>query len=165
LKFLKTLFLLVILTLTFNYCSTDEEVPIEESEEYGYLSLQLALEIEELSAARVAEVNTDNFIVSIHDAADGSEVMRFDPFSSAPAEIQLVTGEYFVRATNLEPPANAEFEQPWYFGESDIFNIDKEELKAIDVNCTLANYKVSFVYSQNVLDNFTDWMATSLEHR
>ena len=133
----------------------------DESQEFGYLSLQLALQIDQLPAGRLQVVNTDDFIVTIHNAADGSEVIRFDPFSSAPAEIELVTGEYFVRATNLDPPANAEFEQPWYFGESTVFNIDKEEVKTIDVTCALANFKVSFVYSQNVIDNFTDWNATA----
>jgi hypothetical protein len=150
------------MALVVTNCNEQDTVtPQEEAKEYGYLSLQLALQIEELPAGRTAGVNTDNFIVTIHRASDGIEVLRFDPFSSAPGEIELETGEYFVRATNLEPPENAEFEQPWYFGESEVFNIDKEELKTIDVVCTLANFKVSFVYSQNVLDNFTDWHATA----
>jgi hypothetical protein len=161
-RLVKLLFPVIVLITFVTTCNETETVPPEdENQEMGYLSLQIGLDIEELPAARLAEINTDDFIVTIHRADDDTEVERFDPFSSAPAEIPLPTGEYYVRATNLEPPANAAFEQPWYFGESAVFNIDKEELKTIDVTCTLANYKVSFVYSQNVLDNFTDWTATA----
>jgi uncharacterized protein (TIGR02145 family) len=153
-------FLLSLLVFVTN-CNETENILPEEEEEYGYLAIQVGIEIETLPAARVEEVNTDDFIVTIHKASDDSEVERFDPFSSAPAEVQLPTGEYYIRATNLDPPSNAAFEQPWYYGESTVFNIDKEELKTVDVTCTLANYKVSFVYSQNVLDNFTDWQASA----
>ncbi len=153
---LTTIFLLFLVT----ECGRPEN-PSPEPLEFGYLSLNVAIEIEAIPTGRTEAVSPDNFLVTIHNADDGSEVMRFDTYLEVPDEVQLPTGTYFVRATNLEFPADAAFEQPWYFGESDVFTIDKEEIKTIDVNCTLANCKISFNYSQNVHDNFTNWDATA----
>ncbi len=155
----KILLFFTAVILYFTACHrTEAPAPAQE---FGYLSLNIGLQIEESSAGRIEAVSPDNFLVTIHDASDGSEVMRWDTYLEVLEEVQLPTGSYFVRATNLEFPADAAFEQPWYFGESDVFTIDKEELKTIDVECTLANCKISFNYSQNVLDNFTNWDATA----
>ncbi len=153
---LTTIFLLFLVT---NCDRSESQSP--EPQEFGYLSLDVAIQIQVTPTGRVEAVSPDNFLVTIHDASDGTEVMRWDNYLDVPIEVQLPTGSYFVRATNLEFPADAAFEQPWYFGESAEFTIDKEELKTIDVNCTLANCKISFSYSQNVLDNFTNWDATA----
>ncbi len=155
----KILLFFTAVILYFTACHrTEAPAPAQE---FGYLSLNVGLQIEESSAGRIETVSPDNFLVTIHDASDGSEVMRWDTYLEVPDEVQLPTGSYFVRATNLEFPADAAFEQPWYFGESDVFTIDKEELKTINVECTLANCKISFSYSQNVQDNFTNWNATA----
>ncbi|XOV92253.1 MAG: FISUMP domain-containing protein [Bacteroidota bacterium] len=155
------LFSTAFLIFLISNCSrTDSPEPV--AQELGYLSLNVALQIEALpTSGRIEAVSPDNFLVTIHDASDGAEVMRWDTYDEVPAEVQLPTGSYFVRATNLEFPADAAFEQPWYFGESDVFTIDKEELETIEVECTLANCKISFNYSQNVQDNFTNWDATA----
>ncbi len=154
---LTTVFLLFLVT----ECDRPEG-PMPEPEEFGYLSLNVALQVEaQPVSGRVEAVSPDNFLVTIHDTSDGTEVIRWDTYLEVPSEVQLPTGSYFVRATNLEFPADAAFEQPWYFGESHVFTIDKEELKTVDVTCTLANCKISFSYSQNVDDNFTSWNATA----
>ncbi|XOV92252.1 MAG: FISUMP domain-containing protein [Bacteroidota bacterium] len=154
---LTTFFLLFLVT----ECDRPDS-PSPDPQEFGYLSLNVDLQIEARPASgRIDAVSPDNFLVTIHNANDGTEVMRWDTYAEVPTEVQLPTGSYFVRATNLEFLADAAFGQPWYFGESDVFTIDKEEIKTIDVECTLANCKISFSYSQNVMDNFTNWDATA----
>ncbi len=153
---LTTLFLFFMVT----ECDRPED-PMPEPEEFGYLSLSVALQVEALPASGRAEaVSPDNFIVTIYNADDGTIAEQWNTYVEVPAEVQLPTGSYYVTATNLAEPEDAAFEQPWYFGESDVFTIDKEELKSIDVDCTLANCKISFNYTQNVHDNFTNWDAT-----
>ena len=141
-------------------CNKDEDIllPVEDAET-GILKLDLSLIIEQ-SAARVKVVNTDDFIVKIYRVVGGGPdelVVEYPRFADIPEEIELITGTYYVEAQNIDPPAPAAFEQPWYYGVSDPFNIDKEDLIFITVQCTLANYKVSFHYSSNVPDNFTTW--------
>ncbi len=135
--------------------------PDPASTEFGYLSLSVGLQIEESPAGRIEAVSPDNFIVTVYNVDDGSIVEQWNTYLEVPEQAQLPTGTYYVTATNLAEPADAAFEQPWYYGESEVFTIDKEELKTISVLCTLANCKISFNYSQNVLDNFTTWNATA----
>ena len=156
-KVLKLVFLnFLFLTLTVA-CQQQSETP--EPLDYGYLSLNLSLTIaSEPANGRTLAVNTDDFRVTIF-AADGTEVMMFDPFSTAPAEVQLPTGEYYVEAhsNNL---VDAAFENPYYFGRSDNFTIDKEELKSIDIEAELANTKVAINYSANVVNTFHSYTGT-----
>ena len=162
-KFFSLLFLLSFIAYS---CNKDEDViPKDDplSPDTGILKLSLtALTIEE-SNAKVQEVVTEDFIVKIFKVGESDPVFVFNPFSSAPDEVVLETGEYYVEAQNLDPPAAAAFEQPWYYGISENFTIDKEELKEITVLCTLANYKVAFSYSANVVENFTTWNAKATQ--
>ncbi|MEQ8535634.1 MAG: DUF4493 domain-containing protein [Imperialibacter sp.] len=138
-------------------CQQQSETP--EPLDYGYLSLNLSLTItSEEANGRTLAVSTDDFRVTIF-AADGTEVMVFDPFSTAPAEVSLPTGEYYVEAhsNNL---VDAAFENPYYFGRSDNFTIDKEELKSIDIEAELANTKVAINYSTNVVNTFHSYTGT-----
>ncbi len=154
---LTTIFLLFLVT----ECDRPES-PTPVLTEYGYLSLSVALQIEALPASGRAEaVSPDNFIVTIYNADDGTIAEQWNTYLEVPEEVQLPTGTYYVTATNLAEPEDAAFEQPWYYGESEVFTIDKEEQKIISLTCTLANCKISFSYSQNVLANFTNWNATA----
>ncbi|WOK09288.1 DUF4493 domain-containing protein [Imperialibacter roseus] len=151
--------LLYILPLAFILLSACHRDEVPEAKDYGYLSLNLSLTItSEPANGRTLAVNTDDFRVTIF-AADGTEVMVFDPFSTAPAEVQLPTGEYYVEAhsNNL---VDAAFENPYYFGRSDNFTIDKEELKSIDIEAELANTKVAINYSANVVNTFHSYTGT-----
>ena len=128
----------ILLSLLFLAAACQQQSEAPEPLDYGYLSLNLSLTItSEPANGRTLAVSTDDFRVTIF-AADGTEVMVFDPFSTAPAEVSLPTGEYYVEAhsNNL---VDAAFENPYYFGRSDNFTIDKEELKSIDIEAELAN--------------------------
>lgn len=156
---LKITSFLFVLFIVASCEQSEETTPVQE-QETGFLKLGIALGIEELPAGRMAAVDVSTFKVTIFNAADHSEVISFEPFAVAPSEIELVTGEYYVQAhsNNLVPAA---FDNPYYFGQSENFTIDKEELKTVEVNCEMANTKVSFNYTQNVKDNFTTWGATA----
>jgi len=148
----------IMIALFFMHsCSED---PIDVGQDTGTLNLSVDLLIEELPASgRVREVvDIENYKVTIFNA-DGTEAIVFDPWSSAPAPIELVTGEYYIEAhsNNL---VDAEFDNPYYFGRSENFTIDKEEIKDISVECSLANYKVSVIYSDNIKTDFDTYGMT-----
>jgi hypothetical protein len=157
---LKTRYLLLaLLVLAFNSCR-EEQVKVAGK---GYLSLNVsAITINSSpTGGRTKTVSTDDFIVKIFRQGQVDPILLFNPWSTAPAQIELETGEYYAVAENLDPPSNAEFDQPWYYGQSESFTIDKEELKTIEVQCSMANFKVAFVYSENVQNDFTDWHASA----
>ncbi|MEQ8810339.1 MAG: DUF4493 domain-containing protein [Imperialibacter sp.] len=155
---MKKLILAFAMSIFFISCDRNEK-DTPEPLDYGYLSLNLSLNItSEPANGRTLADNTDDFRVTIF-AANGTEVMVFDPFSSAPAEVSLPTGEYYVEA-HSNNMVDAAFENPYYFGRSDNFTIDKEELKSIDIEAELANTKVAINYSANVVNTFHSYTGT-----
>ena len=153
---MKHLCLLLGIMLIFFACNRNDQEPPEPTD-FGYLSMNISVTItSETANGRVTDVPTDDWKVTIFDASDDSEEISFDPYSSAPAEIQLPTGEYYIEAhsNNL---VEAAFENPYYFGRSDNFTIDKEELETVDVDAELANSKVSINYSSNVTSTFNSY--------
>ena len=148
--------LISILTITFS-CQEPENEP--GPTDFGYLSMSITLTVtSEEANGRLDAVNTDDFRVTIFDAG-GTEVMVFDPYSSAPSEVALPTGEYYVEAhsNNL---VDAAFDNPYYFGRSANFTIDKEETTTIDIEPELANTKVAILYSENVENTFDAYTGT-----
>src|SRR5690349_12246062 len=162
-RFMQLLVLAAVASAAVVACKDDDDGPSIKPKETGRLKLSLsAITISQSpSGGRTKDVSTDDFIVTIYSVEGDGLIEQFNPWSSAPEFIELETGEYYVEAVNLTSPEVAAFDQPWYRGVSDPFTIDKEELKEVTVDCTMANYKVSFDYSANVVDNFTDWSATA----
>ncbi|MEQ8556381.1 MAG: DUF4493 domain-containing protein [Cyclobacteriaceae bacterium] len=154
-KKLITVLLTSLIVLSCN--RQDQETP--EPTDFGYLSMNISVSItEEAASSRVEAVPTDNWKVTIFKA-DGTPELVFDPYSLAPAEVQLPTGEYYVEA-HSNNFAEAAFENPYYFGRSANFQIDKEELATIDINAELANSKVAINYSPNVTSTFNSYSGT-----
>ncbi len=153
---MKNYCLLLGITLILIACNrNDQETP--QPTDFGYISMSISVSItEEPASGRVEAVSTDDWRVTIYDATDDSEVMVFDPYSSAPSEVQLATGEYYIEA-HSNNFLEAAFENPYYFGRSANFTIDKEELKTIDIDAELANSKVAINYSSNVISTFNDY--------
>ncbi|XOV94856.1 MAG: DUF4493 domain-containing protein [Bacteroidota bacterium] len=144
----------LFVSLVFACNRQDQETP--EPTDFGYLSMNISVTItEEPASGRVAAVPTDDWKVTIFNS-DGTEYLVFDPYSTAPTEIQLPTGEYYIEA-HSNNFLEAAFENPYYFGRSDNFTIDKEELKTIDIDAELANSKVAINYSSNVTSTFNDY--------
>ncbi|WP_421878704.1 DUF4493 domain-containing protein [Marinoscillum sp.] len=146
----KTYFLCSLLAALLISCQQDQPA---DPEDFGYLTIGITVEVEsEPASGRIAAVNTDNFKVTIFQA-DGTEYLVIDPFSSAPPEVQLPVGEYYVEATSNDL-VEAAFDSPYYFARSDNFTIDKEELKTIDIEAKLANCKVAINFSSEVTSVF-----------
>ncbi|MCP4458407.1 MAG: DUF4493 domain-containing protein [Cytophagales bacterium] len=145
--------ILIAFLLGFTACQPDEVI-----EEDGMLSLVVGISVDVISTGRLAAVNTDDFKVTIYDDMD-TEIISYDPFSTAPATTSLPTGTYYVTASSNNL-MNAAFEEPFYFGRSANFTIDKEESKTITVNTELTNTQVSVNYSASVVSDFDDYNTT-----
>ncbi|WKK84314.2 DUF4493 domain-containing protein [Marivirga arenosa] len=147
-------YLAIVFLATFLSCN--EELTDPESEkEIGFLSLALNLDIDIQKTNRQLSVNTDDFKVIIYDELD-NEVSSFERFADMPAQVELPEGNYYVvvHSNNLLPAA---FDNPYYYGTSSLFTINKGEVEEVIVTSELANVKVSVAYSDSVLTNFDDW--------
>ena len=137
-------------------CQKDGLNPYEEK---GSLCIDIGLDV------RVKEVNnklkagqTDNFKVIVYHAS-GIEAMIFATASLMPDTIELVPGDYYVVA-HSDNNLPAAFENPYYYGESEIFSISSNQQQSVQVNCTLANTIVSVTYTDTTRNSFEDYTTT-----
>ena len=123
----------------------------------GKISVNIGLEIfsGDLDTGWKSTMDTDDFKVVICKST-GEAVQTYERAADMPDEISLEPDEYYVEAhsNNYMPAA---FENPYYYGSSDNFVLDKEEHRTVTVNCELANCAVTVVYSENVQADFIDF--------
>ena len=85
--------------------------------------------------------------------------MSFESVLVMPDTIELEVGNYYVEA-HSDNNLPAAFENPYYFGSSEVFAISSGSRQSVQVTCTLANTIVSVVYSANVTNGFVDYTTT-----
>lgn len=145
--------------MVFMFSCKKENIDNPAKKDTGKLSVSigLSIEINDVENTLKSTLATENFKVIIYSES-GEEILMFDRAVDMPSEIELETGSYYVVAhsDNMLPAA---FENPYYYGASEIFTIDKNQNKTITIHCELANCKLTIVYSQNTLDSFTDCIA------
>ncbi len=142
-------------------CMNACENPLEKLNpdlDQGILNIQIGLEMKIFkSNARLQEVNTDDFLVVIKKANE-EVYLSFNRFADVPSNIPVNPGDYFVEVQSPND-VNPAFDNPKYFGKSDVFSIAPNEIKTVPISASLANCLVSVVYSQNVIDQFTDYFT------
>ncbi len=150
---MKNLYYFLMLIFVISACVQDEDQP----DGFGSLSINIGIDIKSnpIGGKTTEIVPIEDFVVIILNE-DGSTFMQYDRASDVPSEIELPTGSYKVIShSNNDRPA--EFENPYYYGESETFSIDKEEFKVVDVTCEIANMMVTVTYSDNVVSTFDSY--------
>lgn len=149
-----TLFSIIMVALIS--CQKESPIPVEET---GTLVVNLGLSVREYKVKKQlkAFVPLSDFKVSIYKA-DGTEALVFETLSLMPDTIKLLPGNYYVEAHSNNNLAAA-FDNPYYYGASEIFTISSNKNESVTVTCTLANTAVSVLWSDVVMNNYTDYSA------
>jgi hypothetical protein len=122
------------------------------------VNIGLFISVNEVNSNLKSTLGTEEFKVSIFNVK-GEEVLVFDRTSEMPAELELEIGDYYVTAhSNNNLPAA--FENPYYYGESELFSISAGSSQSVSVNCELANTMVSIIYSESLRNSFVDFTTT-----
>jgi len=135
-----------------------EEFPTTQQTGSLHIDIGVFLSVNELSSALKSTNQTEEFKVIIY-RADGTEAMVFESASIMPDTIELVPGSYYVVA-HSDNNLPAAFENPYYFGMSDIFTLNSNMQQSVTVTCALANTMVSVIYSANIINSFIDYRTT-----
>lgn len=155
---MKKLITLVLISMLSAFIACQQDDGIQE--EFGFLSIALdvSITIEEEGGRVEAVVPLEDFKVII-EQEDGIVYAEYNNYSEVPAEIELPTGTYKVIAhsDNDQPAA---FDNPYYYGESSLFTIDKDEVQSVSLTAELANMKVSVEYTTNVVNSFDSYSTT-----
>jgi len=149
--------MLCLMTTILISCQKDEYKPNRET---GNLHVNIGLEmrINDVSSRLKSMLQTEDFKVIIYQA-DGTEAMTFESALDMPDTIELEIGNYYVEA-HSDNNLPAAFENPYYFGVSNVFTISSNIPQSVLLNCELANTIVTVVYSENVMNSFVDYTAT-----
>lgn len=152
-----------ILILTFLFplfmisCQKDDLLSKVETGKV-YIEITSAIHVKELNSHLKAAPEIEDFKVTIFQS-DGTEVMSFDSTSVRPDTIELPVGDYYVEAYS-DNNLPAAFENPYYFGTSEIFTISSNSQQSVPVNCILANTIVTVSYSAELTSGFSDYATT-----
>jgi len=119
------------------------------------VNIGLFISVSEVNSKLKCTLDAEDFKVTIFKA-EGEEVLVFERASEMPSEIELEVGDYYVTA-HSDNNLPAAFENPYYYGESEIFTIQTNATQSVSINCELANTMVSVIYSENVKANFVDF--------
>lgn len=147
------------LSLLIFACAMACESPLEKlnpDRVTGKLTIlvDVKMDIKQVSG-RAQAINTDDLRVEIRDVND-EVYLSYDRLVDMPGEVPIIPGTYyvFVESPNATLPA---FDNPKYSGISETFTINPEEVKEIVVAVSLVNCFITVVYSQEVIDNFSDY--------
>ena len=138
-------------------CQKDE---VNTNKQTGSLHIDVGLfiNVNEVNSLLKSTPLVEDLMVFIYKA-DGTEVLAFERASEMPDTIELETGNYYVEAYS-DNNVPAEFENPYYYGISDLFAVGSNMQQSVLVNCELANTIVTVVYSDNIISSFTEYSAT-----
>jgi len=150
---------LILLSLAISLGSCRKENLKPESET-GMISVGIdyAIDIHEVNSRLKSAPATDSFKVVIYQS-DGTEVASYENAIEMPDTIGLSPGNYYVEAffgTN----APAAFENPWYYGVSEVFAVNSGSFQSVSINCILSNTIVSVSYSESVINQFSQYSTT-----
>ncbi len=148
-----------ILLLLFFFASCEkEEARFDQPKGSLVVNIGLFISINEIDKSLKSTSAVEDFKVVIFNASH-QEVLSFEHEADMPGEIELEAGQYYVTASS-ENNLPAAFDNPYYFGESEVFSITPGALTSVSVNCELANTMVSIVYTSNVRNNYTNYTTT-----
>lgn len=148
---------LMLITFCVLSCQREEVTPPLAK---GTLSVYIGLFISVSDVENTLKSTADagDFKVTIH-ASGGNLVREFEKASEMPEQIELDPGTYYVTAHSDNDLAAA-FNNPYYYGESALFDIVSAGQQTVSVNCQLANTMVTIVYADQVKENFDDYSVT-----
>lgn len=153
-------FLILLLAVSLISCQKEDQDTPRPPIEKGWLHVDIGLSIEvnELNTTLKSTSQTENFKVSLYDSG-GTLVMSYESVLAMPDSIELETGDYYVEA-HSDNNLPAAFDNPYYYGISETFSVNRGTSQTVEVNCQLANTMVSVQYSDAVINNFEDYNTT-----
>lgn len=108
------------------------------------------------SATRAATPQVDDFIVEVVNARGESVASKSYAEWKAAERNELPVGSYMLKVRSQEQFPDVEWEAPVYAASKD-FVIEREQTTTLDdITCTLANIKVTMLFSADLADMLSD---------
>lgn len=148
--------ILLLVTGTLITSCEDEDLPI--SDDFGYLvKPSPTLNIFPDPNGRTQGNDVNEFVFVIKDLS-GATVQLFERFADVPDSVQLPTGSYYAELYN-DDFSIAAFNFPYYYGRSLDFQIDKEQVKTVNIEAEPSNFRVKIEWSDDIINTFISYSA------
>jgi hypothetical protein len=143
-------------------CTACSKKETPENRPLGKLDLNVGISVathDVYNPIKAAE--PDEFQVTIYSQT-GIVIVDYDHAAELPETIDLEEGSYYVVASSNNSLAAA-FDNDYYRGQSEVFQVQGGETTTVTLTCVLANIMVSVIYEQNVINDF-DTYSTSVSN-
>jgi hypothetical protein len=146
-----TLIMCILLTCSKNEVSVKKPV--------GTLKIDLGVSVASYDVYNhLKAANPEEFVVNIYNTSD-ELIIGFNRAADIPEVIELPEGSYYAEAYS-DNNIPAAFENDYYYGRSDNFDIIAAQTSTVVITCTLSNIMVTVIYSDNVMSSFDDYITT-----
>ena len=135
------------------------QVSVEEAVQTGYLYVSLDRDDSEDLVFKSSPAGDIAFSLKVYNLLDQLVATVPDYRELAAEPLQLNVGEYTVVASSAEASASAAFDAPFYSGSAN-FNVLPDQVSNIDIVCSLANVKVTTVFSEEIKAGFRKYQLT-----
>lgn len=143
--------------LSLMSCQNDTLREADQGTGYLYVSLDRD-DSEDLVFKSVQEADIP-FSLKVSNEL-GQEVASVEDHRTlAETPLALKVGKYTVTASSADAPETAMFDAPFYSGSAE-FEVRADQVTNIDVTCSLANVKVTAVFSEDIRKNFEIYELT-----
>lgn len=140
-------------------CTACSKKEVSENRPLGKLDLDVSISVATHDVySHVKAANPDEFQVTVYSQS-GEIIVTYDRAADVPEIIDLEEGSYYVVASSNNNVAAA-FDNDYYLGQSEVFQITGGETAAVSLTCILANIMVTVVYEQSVIDDFDTYSTT-----
>lgn len=136
-----------------------KQVSVEEPEQTGYLYVSLDRDDSEELVFKSVSDTDEAFVLKIYNELDQLVATVEDHRTLGETPLALNVGKYTVTATSADAPAAAQFDAPFYSGTAG-FEVLPDQVTNIDITCSLANVKVTAVFSDEIKKNFKTYALT-----
>lgn len=137
---------------------------VVDEDQSGWLSINLNKDTSEDLIFKSVTTPEDGQIFNLEFIRKGVTVTNITHVVGESSDpIELPVGPYVVKASTGDN-AEAAFNEPFYTGEGTI-DIIAETEHNLDITCYLSNVKVTVDFSQDIIDNFSEYQVTVTNSR
>lgn len=160
-KHIKFLLPLSLLVAVFVGCKNedvfDNVTSVKGEGQINPSSISLDIMSEALSTRSVETPEADDFTIEIFSQENPEFAVVKSLYKDLPEVITIPVGTYTLKAFYGDPDISADFDAPYFYGESDAFTIEANKIIDLEpIECKPANVKVSIIFDQSLLEEMSE---------
>ncbi|MCH5225693.1 MAG: DUF4493 domain-containing protein [Muribaculaceae bacterium] len=119
-------------------------------------SISLDIVSEALSTRGLETPTADDFTIEVYDQNNPEISLLKSLYKDLPELVSIPVGTYNIKAFYGDSDVTAEFDAPYFFGETQDVTIEANKITDIEpIECKPANVKVSIIFDESLLEEMS----------